>query len=87
MNKLISIIPNNAAVFSCLYSPDSQCVIIDNRAAGTGPAGQAMAGPLFTIIVKYCNAQVFIFQSGIANRIDSLPRGAADLAASAEYAH
>ena len=24
------------------------------RAAGAGPVGQAMAGPLLTIIVKYC---------------------------------
>ena len=27
-----------------------------NRAARTGPAGQAMARPLLTIIVKYCDA-------------------------------
>ena len=32
-----------------------------SRAAGTGPAGQAMAGPLFSIIVKNYGAQVFIF--------------------------
>ena len=28
------------------------------RAAGAGPVGQAIAGPLLTIIVKYCDSTV-----------------------------
>ena len=54
---------------------------VDHRAAGTGPAGQAIAGPLLTIIVKSTS---FYFLSGI---IDSFPHEAADLVASAECAH
>ena len=38
------------------------------RAAGAGPVGQAMAGPLLTIIVKYCDSTSLL--------VDSLPRGA-----------
>ena len=39
-----------------------------SRAAGAGPVGQAMAGPLLTIRVKYCDSTSFL--------VDSLPRGA-----------
>ena len=45
-------------------------IYIYNRAAGAGPVGQAMAGPLLTIIVKYCDSSSFL--------VDSLPRGARD---------
>ena len=42
------------------YFCESGYVYISCRAAGTGPVGQAMAGPLLTIIVKYCDSTSFL---------------------------
>ena len=51
---------------SSSYIPHTSCIYV--RAAGAGPVGQAIAGPLLTIIVKYCDSTSFL--------VDSLPRGA-----------